>query len=136
MKLSFKTGLAAADLQVFSENGRRLNIRPERKLKEVVYLRHGSILKVELPKKEQQPVSPQSSTYIRNYNQPQQNSKVKTPCKHPPNIKCISCLSDQPTNNYHTGNGLMVATPSQKIEEPVHCDHGPKAKCLKCIDKK
>ena len=84
-------------------------------LKEVIYLRHGSILKVDLPKKQKSSVATHSDTYIRDYNQPRQDSKVKSPCKHPSNMKCLNCLNTESTNNYYAGNGLMTSAPNPKI---------------------
>jgi hypothetical protein len=61
-------GVKAEDLQVFTESGRKLNVKSDKKLREVVYLRHGSILKVELLKTPKKTLSPERNIYIQNYN--------------------------------------------------------------------
>ncbi len=80
-------------------------------LKEVVYLRHGAVLKVELPKIEKNAAIQNRNVYIMNYNEPKSAIKTPSKCKHPTNIKCINCLSSSNNeNNYYSGNGLQIAS--------------------------
>jgi len=88
---------------VCNSNGKKLNIQPERRLKDVVYLNHGAILyvkeKEELKnsayKSRASFLSADSKTNDKMDQSPPKKpySPQKSKCSHPENVRCLHCMA-------------------------------------------
>ena len=79
---------------MFSPNGRKLNIAPQRRVKDVVYLSHGSILQVRLLRSAKISAFNERTSFLSADSKISFKTHISPPkskCNHPSNGKCLHC---------------------------------------------
>ena len=109
LKISVRLGMPENILEIFTEVGKQLNLNPNKKIKEIVYLKNGTILRVNIPAQNTKTfqttggILKASKSQEHFHNNPgdllkrnksinEINKRSNSKCNHGSNMMCINCL--------------------------------------------